>query len=53
MDKTCGSNFDVAGLSLYRKQRWHQSQVENPVGITRFPCLVLFVVPADPPPNVI
>ncbi|KAK0938693.1 hypothetical protein LTR29_009792 [Friedmanniomyces endolithicus] len=30
MDKTCGSNFDVAGLSLYRKQRWHQSQVENP-----------------------
>ncbi|KAK0277851.1 hypothetical protein LTR35_009687 [Friedmanniomyces endolithicus] len=30
MDKTCGSNFDVSGLSLYRKQRWHQSQVENP-----------------------
>lgn len=30
MDATCSSNFDIDGLSLYRSQRWHQSQVENP-----------------------
>jgi len=30
MDKTCGSNFDIKGLSLYRKQRYDQSQAENP-----------------------
>ncbi|TKA61134.1 hypothetical protein B0A55_12340 [Friedmanniomyces simplex] len=30
MDDTCQSNFDREGLSLYRNQRWHQSQVENP-----------------------
>ena len=30
MDDTCQSNFDRAGLSLYRKQRWEQSVKENP-----------------------
>jgi len=30
MDQTCKSNFNREGLSLYRNQRWHQSQVENP-----------------------
>ncbi|KAK3096379.1 hypothetical protein LTR53_019299, partial [Teratosphaeriaceae sp. CCFEE 6253] len=30
MDKTCKSNFNREGLSVYRNQRWHQSQVENP-----------------------
>lgn len=30
MDKTCNSYFDINGLSLYRKQRWTQSQQENP-----------------------
>ncbi len=29
MDSTCKSNFEISGLSLYRNQRWHQSQVEN------------------------
>ncbi|KAK5117240.1 hypothetical protein LTR62_005857 [Meristemomyces frigidus] len=30
MDATTGGNFDRAGLSTYRYQRWHQSQIENP-----------------------
>ncbi|KAF2721568.1 Cloroperoxidase [Polychaeton citri CBS 116435] len=30
MDTTCKSNFDINGLSLYRQQRWAQSQAENP-----------------------
>lgn len=30
MDKTCKSYFDINGLSVYRKQRWEQSQRENP-----------------------
>ncbi|EMC91914.1 hypothetical protein BAUCODRAFT_311020 [Baudoinia panamericana UAMH 10762] len=30
MDDTCQSNFNREGLSVYRNQRWHQSQAENP-----------------------
>lgn len=30
MDDTCGSNFDLEGLALYRKQRYEQSVEENP-----------------------
>jgi len=30
MDSTTGSYFDRSGLSTYRYQRWHQSQIENP-----------------------
>jgi len=29
MDKTCGSNFDLNGLALYRLQRYNQSVKEN------------------------
>ncbi|KAK3678167.1 hypothetical protein LTR78_002263 [Recurvomyces mirabilis] len=29
MDTTCKSNFNREALSLYRSQRWHQSQAEN------------------------
>ncbi|KAK3643368.1 hypothetical protein LTR56_006438 [Elasticomyces elasticus] len=30
MDKTCQSNFNREHLSVYRNQRWHESQIENP-----------------------
>ncbi|KAK4900619.1 hypothetical protein LTR27_002335 [Elasticomyces elasticus] len=30
MDNTCQSSFTREHLSVYRNQRWHESQVENP-----------------------